>query len=119
MASAVHRLLPVSTMTDGFTMPDEFALDLGAYNTLQFMVNVVVKDSGEGVNDPELQFMHAAFNEPNAWADLDGATLNVETAATGMTLVTVSNFARYIKVRFEGDVGTTPAIVAIDVVAKE
>lgn len=117
MASAVHRLLPVSTMSNGFSMPDEYALDLGAYNTLQFMVNVVVKDVGG--TTPEVVFMHAAYNEPGAWVDLDGAKLNVQTAFTGPTLVTVSDFARFIKMRFDGTAGSTAAIVAIDVVAKE
>ncbi len=111
MASQYSRFLPLQTLSSTQTMPRDEVLDLGAYNTLQIQLRVLVAGSGGNV-----KIQHAAVNEPDAFKDLSGASAALN--ATGNHFVTVTNFLRYLRWVTDGSVSGSPAVL-IDIIAKE
>lgn len=111
MASMYQRILDPRALTPNDTTQREEVLDAGAYNTLQAQMRVL--SAGSAGN---LKLQHAAVNEPDAFIDIGGASVSL--ASTSNSLVTVTNFLRFI--RWFSDSATAGSPIAlIDVVAKE
>ena len=109
MASLFGELLPPSQLSASQKMDTKDVLDLGAYSVLQIQPRVLTA-GGAG----NLKIQHSSRNIDGTFVDLASVALN----ATSNTLVTVTNFLRYVRWVTDGAVAGTP-VAACDIVAKE
>lgn len=111
MASTTRRLMPQQSLTANQVQPRDEVMDAGAYKTLECQGRCIVAGS-----NGQAKIQHAAVNEPDAFKDLAGAAWNLN--ATNNTVVSISNFLRYLRWVTDANVAGNP-VALIDVVAKD
>lgn len=101
------------TLSDGDTMSNAEAVDVGPYTIVEVVITVHSAATG---TSPTLTIKHASRLSDEAWLDLD-EPLVIDLTATGTTWRHVSACTRFLGWFLAGTVDTGPE-VTIDLVAK-
>jgi len=115
MASKSFELLPLTALVSNRASRADKILDLGGYNTIQLHAVVPVA----GSQGDKICIQTSAVNEDDMFFNIssdDGGEIPVDAPVDG-TLVTITNFLRYIRWK-TGTIAGTPK-AAIWGIAKE
>jgi hypothetical protein len=109
MASQYYRLLDAKVLGGADQSPREEVFDAGAFKTLQVQLQVLKQGSNGNI-----KLTQAATLESDEWVDLGDL---VTLSSTTNTLITHSNFLRYVRYEYWAVAGMP--IATIDIIAKE
>jgi len=105
------KLLNRETVTANQVGP---AVDLGAFNILNYQIRVHKAASAAGT----IKLEHAAVDEDLAFGELVSAVSLTAVSEAGTT-GNVPNFLRFVRYKASSDVSSGGAVVSIDIIARE